>query len=497
MRKKDGFVLVVALVVLGALAMLAVSATFLSTANATTSGNLQRQAAVRFQAETGIDLALARLSANFSKWPSWCSTSGTNCIPAPTDMSFTVSIKNLDSTNAGICVGSGASAVCSFNTLPVLVTATSTSGNTEYVASVIVKPNYSNEVDPVFGYGLVTQGSVDVPSNSMVQTNIWSGGSVTGGGSPYFKYIASTDSENSGQPYWGRSTNTTCGVFDPTTSNTAASTKTQCLTNQPMPTVPIPSFTGQRSDLMTEAGVTQASNGTYSGCTHTLSGTVNNISSVVANLSTLSIKKVICLAANTTLTIPSGVFLKNTYIIGDTTTTVNVNGGTGPLATGESNNRLGMKIVSNTVNIDQCNQSSCTNDTLTGINTFVARTNMNYKKAASSPDLVSRTFVVVTGDSASPSTYPGNVTISGVSGQTVNASFWVRGQATLNGAGGSLQFVGTVVSGMMTSTGGYSSSSNGINFNGSAAYVQRPPGVENEQIPRNPSSSNLTISGRK
>jgi len=520
MRRTQGFILVVALAIMAVLMMLGFGASMMSNNNLQIAGATTKQALARYRAEAGLEAAYARLGADYLKWPCWLS--GGSYVPAPNDIPFVVTIERLDGGTLPTCVNAGGSQ----SGIPIVIrstgyyrsgdarTASSTNADAEYTSTLIVRPNLSNDPDPIFAEGLVTAGSVDIPSNAMLRTNIWTNGNVTGGGSPFFKYIqppsptATADQiaamENGGQKYLGRSGTATCGVFDPvasTTTDAASSTRTQCLTNQPPPYIPRTTFEAKRAELMTNAGVTQSASGVYSGCTLQPTGTTVTLpaGTLTASVLSNSTRKSICLAPGQTLNVPSGVQLKNVYIIGDASTTVNVTGGTGPIASGEENNRHGMSVASGSIGLSTCNGSSCPhpNDGLTGINTFVARSNMDYQKAASSPDSISRTLVIVTGDDANASNFPGDVTISGVSGQPVNASFWVRGRATLNGGGGTLQFTGTIVSSSLTSTGSANTSQNAINFNGAAAFVRRPPGVENPLFDKEAASNQVIIISRQ
>jgi|GEM_PF-3153233 len=525
MKKTEGFVLPVALVMVAVLMMLGAGAAFLSQMGLATASNVNKRAWVRYQAEAGIDAALVKLSDNYHNWP--CSATRVvrsdgsyywnYTVPTPSSpsMSYAVTIEMLtpafSTSTLPTCTSTGG-----LNSMvPIRLRSTTVSGTSEYVAELVVNKTDPTGMDPIFGVGLVTSGNVSIPSGSVIATDVWAGGSIPIQGDTYFKYIAPPPAgatqaqidalENKGQPYIGRATTTTCQIRTPATPPATGSTTStsQCFQNQPPPPVPVPSFERLRAKVMSDAGVTQPGGpGTaYTGCGTPLITANTSLPTTAWNNTLLrdTTRKVICLAPGVTLTVPSGVILKNTYIIGDATTSIVMNGGTGPLQTNEVASRHGISAAAGSIDFDQCNQTSCVNDILSGTNTFVSERNVAYKKSASSADGISRTFIVAAGRSGVTSSndpLAGNITITGVSGGAVNAMFWARGSATLSGFGGG-SFTGTVTSSSLLGDAPLGSNTNGINFNGQGTSVQRPLGIDNDDLPPDPTTGVLQIFSRK
>ena len=383
--RRDGSVLVVALFVLFALAALAFSAAFLSGSRVTMAGNVSRSVTVQYQAQSGVDATLARLSVDYPNWPCWASNGERIDVPAPDGFSYRVTIRPLVVAAPPLpeCVnGVGVNA-----SVPVMVSSISTHGEAESEARAVVRP--AEGAPGVFGQGFVAGGDIRIHGGgSDLHVNLHAGGMVNADGHAQL------------QP----------GFTAAAGSRFCRVGRLACVTGAQAPVVPFPVFHVERERLLARSGE----------CSVTLMGAITLPNAHIPVLDGITL----CLERGTHLTVND--VLRGTSIIGHEDTRVTLTGRAEP-APGAGAKGWGVRVASGQVILSDSFTS------FDGENTVIAVQPLLLRSSVSSGDGVLRSLFVSEGD----------IHLEGQEGLTVHAMLWSGGAVELTGMAG--KFSGTVV----------------------------------------------------
>jgi len=377
LRRSDGFALIASLVILLALAVLGLSGMFLTNMNLKIAENGRSGAIARFNAEAGLDSAFVVLSGAFKE---------NLAIPA-TLAEFRSEYPSFETAEYAFAPSNGYT-VFADGSVRIRIVGNGPNG-ARYEAEALAIPQLTpvpGDIDySIFREGFVARQDINMNGNGTFDINFWSGGNIT---------------LNAATLKAGRTAaaaGSTCKVKNGT-----------CLTNQPAPDVPLPSFSALRTQVLGLV-IEEYPSFTLAGCDFR-SGSV-----------TLS-NTVICGPAGGHLTISGNV--TNLTVIGDESTRVTINAVAGSTTDDGVN---GVTVVSGTIDFGS-------GAAFYGTNTIVAKNNMEFGTNVISHDEVARTFIVTEGD----------FTLSGTGATDMLASFWVGGTFTVNGTPD--RFKGTVVS---------------------------------------------------
>ena len=272
MRRRDGIALVVSLVVLVVLVAIGLGSMFLAQMNLGIAQNTRASALAENAAESGLDSFMVYLSSAYTN-----------------DGAFPADKSALDAQVANLSLPGVTFEVASYERYAddqarIAVRGLFPGRNAEHVSEALViglstPTTITPTQDPLFGKGLVTDGSIYLPGNANLDIDMWAGQdiNVTGGKS---KMVGGHVAQAGG---------TDCSVGHIT-----------CTTNATPPSVPKPVFDDLRAKVM-------ADNATDCSATSTFptSGTV------------------ICLPPNASVTLGD---IHDAVVIGDASTTVTVQG---------------------------------------------------------------------------------------------------------------------------------------------------------------------------
>lgn len=228
--------------------------------------------------------------------------------------------------------------------------------------------------DDVFFFGYVAGGSIDIPGNAAYRINMWAGNNINlrAGG-----FV---------DDFFGQAAGSQCRAGG------------RCITGVEPPDVPTPLFAQQRSRLLTELGLMSCQADAERILFRDEQVTVECLNSGTYDMANFPSSEIV--------------------VIGDTDTTVNMDGRT----------YRNSVIVAGEINLS--NQTSF-EDT----NTLVSKDNFRFSGRAFSQDGAARTFVISEGD----------IEFRGSGGSDVFASFWGRNFLITGAAGGRLRGTVTTV----------------------------------------------------
>lgn len=408
-KSQKGFALVASLVMLVVLSAMGLGAMFLTHMNLRITENSRTGTMARYNAEAGLDTAFVLLSNAFMQDLELPASRAEFLTTFPY---FNSSQYQL--TNDGYTVfadGSVRLRVIGYGP-----------NNARHTAEALVQPQVEPVESPggytLFGEGFVAKDSITLNGNGSYDINFWSGGNISI--HPGTLVGGRTASAAGNQCKMGKDSEGTCS------------------THQPPPNVELPSFDGLRNQII--ASVTE-----------------DNPSFSLANCDYRTgyysgSNAVICVPAGGSLTITGNV--TNLVVIGDATTTVNIDARTG--STSEPLVR-GIIVVSRTLSFGS-------NAVFYGENTLVAKNDLSFGKNVISQDGTARTFIVT----------EGNFTLNGTGATSMYASFWVGGKFEINGTPN--EFRGTVVANETIIRNG----------GGSFHTISTPVALDNDFIPTDP-----------
>jgi len=418
---KRGIALVASLVILAALVTIGVGGMFLSQMNLGIAENTRASAIAANNANAGLDSIVVYLSTVFQSGEAddRAYPEDLSGFVGPSGYEYEVlEYRRVADDRAVIRVRGSVQGRNASHVSEALIFAVETTSDP------------TGRFDPLFGQGLVTNGSIKFPGNAQVDINMWAGGDieVTGSGQ-------TTVSEGVGFVAAG----TTCRIGS-----------IDCSTDPPgpPPNAPAPDF-----DVLRES-VVRCMFGDYSGdCadveeedwdTITVVDLCAGVTSVTRITTGVNDPPVVCLPPNASYTTSED----NVTIIGDRTTTVTVTGDVHAAT-----------IVSGTV--DLSSQS-----TMTGMTTIFAAEDIVVRKGFSALDDLGTVgaFIATEGD----------VTVRGNGNRDIYAVIWSGGEYIINGAAQTM--ITNVVSASATMSGS-------LRANGNNGLVRQAERIDNVFIP--------------
>ena len=420
-----GIALVTVLLVMLAIFGMGVGITFLAQLNLRIAQNNQLNAIARYNAETGLDTALAILAREFKENEGVLPDAAELAAVFPPTAEYRIAAyEKFDDENARVAVIGFAGGRAEYRT--------------EARLQGVITPQISDEGDlGLFGVGLVSESSIKIAGGGnpkpYLRMSIWSGGSVEANQTTV---DAGADLEAG---YNARAATSTCDLK-----------VGECIRHSPPPDVPTPDFAALRAEFIDR----------YGPCTKT-------VTSNYTLLDAESVDTVICLEGNATLTIPGGRVVRNLVVIGGPGTTVKMGGDAVPHTENPSGNMLGVAIISDKV---EFTHQGNTYPTFKGENTIVAKQELKFAVDVLATESIARTFVVST---------DGDIHLTGGGRGVVYGSFWSG--KNVHFSGNLTKFRGSVVAKGEVSEYGIQASG-GL---GDAALADQ---LENPFIPTPPST---------
>lgn len=433
MRQTSGFALIVAIIMLVVLASLGFAAMFLTDMNLKIAENGRTQTLARFNAEGGLDSAFVVLAGEVQE--QLRDGADLDAVLPENLAEFRETFPAFENDEYALVDGDGYT-FYGDGTARIRVIGFGPR-DAEYVAEALVRPLANASDAPgdysLFGEGFVARGDIDMAGKGTYDINFMSGGNISLRAATLLEGNIASAAGSTCSFKWGEG---------------------QCLTDQEPPDVPDPDFAALRAsvieDLEEDASWSLPSGQTWSeGSCDTSPATINSTSNAI-----------ICVPSNTSVTISGNV--EGLTVIGDETTTVNIDASTGDVDDDSVN---GVTVVSGTVNFGG-------GASFAGSNSIIAQNDIEFGQNVVSNDETARTFIVTEGD----------FTLNGAGTSDIYASFWVGGTFTVNGTGD--KFRSTVVSSNTIFKAGA----------GSFATLSAPSGLDLEYAP-DTSDPEYTTSG--
>lgn len=450
---RSGIAVISVVLVLAAVAVLATGASFVSFINLRVAQNAQTSAIAQNNAESGLDLSLIVLSAEYRRLAGAFPTLTALRQVVPED-GFIIEDVRLEGGNEAIVEVRGFGP----NGAEHLTAAR--------VRGVDGTSPTTGSLPPLLTIGFVSRGTVFMPGNGTFNLDMWAGGDV----------IATGGLSNFGEGFSGRAAGTECRVGQSTCRVAGDGLEPPV---EPPPLV-LFSFEDGRNQLIEEYRE-ETGLDFPAMCTRFVSGTTS-----LSNLA----NEVVCLEPGASLTL-SGNSNRNVRVIGDETTYVNFNG----LAGVTSSTDVGVKVASGRLDIGTGpgsaggppGQAANCNRALCGLNTFYAQQAVVVDKAVTGGRVPNQR------DAAS--TYiasEGDIRLNGGGNRAVTASFQTNGVFCFNGT--LTRFTGTVYSAVDDSVPDtpeyrvceWDDTRAGIRINGSVNEANLPSDFQNPNLPPPP-----------
>lgn len=384
MQRHHGFALVTSLLVMLVIAALGVGAVFLSNMNLRIAENTRTQAIARFNAESGMDQMYTILAASVLDEASAVLPANEGAVR--TLMQSWDIIQGWDLVSYERHAGSGTNGA---DRAEIRVRGTAPRNARHEVNAVVeavATPTSTGDGYSIFGEGIVTLSNIDLAGAGTFDIPFHAGGTID--------LRAATVVPGNSMVFAGAS----CRWGAPPRSCTAGSP----------PEVDAPDF-----DELRDAVIAAQDPLAYATCEATpRSGTVtiNGESNTI-----------VCLAPGATANVIGNV--NNLTIVGDDTTSVNIDARTGDPTDDEVR---GLTVVSRTITFGS-------SAAFHGENTIIARDDITFGKNVVSNDGTARTFIVTEGD----------FELQGTGASNIFASFWVGGSFAWRGTPNT--FRGTIV----------------------------------------------------
>lgn len=417
--RRGGFILITSLLILVVLTGLGAGALFLTTMNLRIAENTRSSAIAQYNAYEGVDMALLALAREYRNredgtWPSLSELRGR--MPPDSAGRYNIVSLEFDAAAAG-----------EDNPRAGVVTVEGTGPrNSSHMSSArfqgqVTPFDVVGEIDPIFGTGWVTDGSIQIKGGSTFYIPLWAGDDL---------WTSNTSVIDQGGNFaWAGGTGRNACKIQTGTGLVV------CDSPRPRPTIPRFEFDAGLLELASERSATPVEefdpNGAY--CDVTLSGTTNVDASLYTN-------QTICLEDGANVTITGTA--TGLYVLGSRSASVNIQANSSPsdsiadcdaaLEDGDSRNPncVGLKVAVGTV--------SFTGASLTGVNTIYAANSLTDPElgsalAGSDADIV--TNVIAT---------ERDIEFRGGDGTDLAAVLWANGSVCKIGFGG-MNFSGTIL----------------------------------------------------